>query len=103
MGAARLTRLSLSAILSRREHLQPYLKDIFVLLLTRLTQSKTEKFTQAFIKAVMLPLAMRKPGLGPDVIYSHVEALQAGCVHTSGGSSLPELAGQVNVSLVWCD
>ena len=65
-------------IASFSEALQPYLNDFFVLLLTRLTQSKTEKFSQAFIRTIMLPIAISKPGLGADEIYGHVESLQAG-------------------------
>lgn len=60
------------------EALAPYIKEIFVLLFTRLTSAKSERYMQAFIRAFLIPLAIRKPGLGPDELYQHVESLQQG-------------------------
>lgn len=78
-----LRRICLSCFLLRKvlacsDHLGPYVRDIFVLLFTRLTSAKSDRFMQAFCRTFFIPLAIRKPGLGPDELYQHVESLQAG-------------------------
>jgi len=47
-------------------------------MMTRLSQSKTEKLIQSFIRAILLPMAMRKPGLGPDDVIQQLNGLQPG-------------------------
>lgn len=72
-------------------NLQPYHRDIFVLLLTRLTGAKTEKFTQGFIRTIFLPIALRKPGLGASEVYQNIEALQAGFFSKMLEKILPDI------------
>lgn len=46
--------------------------------MTRLSQSKTENFSQSFVRAIMLPIAMKKPGLHTDDIAGYLNTLQPG-------------------------
>ncbi|KAK9897295.1 putative importin-alpha export receptor [Cystobasidium minutum MCA 4210] len=73
------------------EALAPYIKEIFVLLFTRLTSAKSERYMQAFVRAFLIPLAIRKPGLGPDELYQHVESLQPGIFVKMLERILPEV------------
>ncbi|TFK20990.1 importin alpha re-exporter [Coprinopsis marcescibilis] len=63
---------------SKAENLQPYLKPIFLTLLTRMHSSKTDKFVYLFSHFLLYTLAINVEGLTPDVIISVVESVQPG-------------------------
>lgn len=56
--------------------MQPYMKPIFVILLTRLNNSKTEILTQRFVR--LFYLLSGKDTIGPDVVMQAIEEVQAG-------------------------
>ncbi|GAA96918.1 uncharacterized protein L969DRAFT_96811 [Mixia osmundae IAM 14324] len=58
--------------------LEPYLRDLLILMLTRLTSSKTPTFVQAFIRTILFPIAVGKPGLSADELIAQIEAIQPG-------------------------
>ncbi|MBW0489032.1 hypothetical protein O181_028747 [Austropuccinia psidii MF-1] len=60
------------------EALIPYLRNVFILLLTRLQQSKTEKFTSALLYTTMFIVTLEKPQLTPDLIINTINAIQPG-------------------------
>ncbi|KAI8459413.1 Cse1-domain-containing protein [Phakopsora pachyrhizi] len=58
--------------------LAPYLRNVFILLFTRLQQSKTEKFTSAFLYTIMFVVALEKAQLTPDFIINAINGVQPG-------------------------
>ncbi|PLW07427.1 hypothetical protein PCASD_22407 [Puccinia coronata f. sp. avenae] len=60
------------------EALLPYLRNVFVLLLTRLQQSKTDKFTSALLHTIMFIVTLEKPQLTPDVLINTINEVQPG-------------------------
>jgi len=56
--------------------LQPYLKNVFALILTRLQTSKTARYSQAFLNFVCLLVTMNKPGFGPSELIGVFDSLQ---------------------------
>jgi len=58
--------------------LMPYLRNVFVLLLTRLQQSKTDKFTSALLYTMMFIVTLEKPQLTPDLLINTINAVQPG-------------------------
>ncbi|KAA1099321.1 importin-alpha export receptor, variant 2 [Puccinia graminis f. sp. tritici] len=58
--------------------LLPYLRNVFLLLLTRLQQSKTDKFTSAFLYTIMFIVTLEKPQLSPDLLINTINAVQPG-------------------------
>jgi hypothetical protein len=54
------------------------LRDIYIILFTRFMKSKTDAFTRGFIRLLLVPLAVSKPGYGPDELIATVEQTQAG-------------------------
>ncbi|KAH9814533.1 Cse1-domain-containing protein [Melampsora americana] len=60
------------------EHLSSYLRNVFVILLTRLQASKTEKYTRGLLYFLMVVMTLEKPQLSPDVIISTLNSIQPG-------------------------
>lgn len=60
--------------------LSPYTKNLFVLLLTRIFQSKTPKFTKHFLDFLSYVILLEKPGFGVDEIIAVIESVQGGYV-----------------------
>ncbi|BFZ62404.1 importin-alpha export receptor [Saitoella coloradoensis] len=58
--------------------LQPFVKQIFLLLLTRLNSSKTEKFTLRFVVFVYYLAGLQKEGAGPDFVVASIDSVQPG-------------------------
>jgi exportin-2 (importin alpha re-exporter) len=58
--------------------LQPFVKDIFIILLTRLNGSKTEALSQKFARFFYFLAARDKGGAGPDFVVGAIDAVQAG-------------------------
>ena len=56
--------------------LQPYLKNIFALMLTRLQSSKTARYSQGFLNFICLVVTMNKPGFGPSELIAVFDQLQ---------------------------
>ena len=61
---------------SYRAALQPYTKDIFIILLTRLNGSKTEVLAQRFVR--FFYFLAGKEETGPDFIVNAIDAVQSG-------------------------
>ncbi|KAG4306464.1 hypothetical protein PORY_000452 [Pneumocystis oryctolagi] len=57
---------------------EPYKKQIFLLLLTRLNQSRTEKFVQCFIRLIFFLSAIDIKDYGPDYSINIINNIQAG-------------------------
>ena len=51
-------------------------RAVMVALLTRMHQSKTDKYVYHFVCFVMYTMALDINGLGPDFVISHVEQVQ---------------------------
>lgn len=60
------------------DSLAPYTKNLFVLLMTRIFNSKTPKFTKHFLDFFSYLCLLEKPGLGVDNIIAMVESVQPG-------------------------
>ncbi|KAI8903551.1 Cse1-domain-containing protein [Gorgonomyces haynaldii] len=58
--------------------LAEYVKNIFILLLTRLSQSKTPKFSREFLNFISFLLVLEKPGLAIDDVLGVFEQIQPG-------------------------
>ncbi|KAI5803210.1 Cse1-domain-containing protein [Geopyxis carbonaria] len=58
--------------------LQPYIKDIFILLLTRLNSSKTEMLSQRFSRLFYFLAGRDEQGAGPDFVIQAIDTVQAG-------------------------
>lgn len=58
--------------------LQPFLKDIFIILLTRLNSSKTEALAQKFVRLFYFLASRDKEGCGPDFVVKAIDAVQPG-------------------------
>ncbi|CUS11908.1 unnamed protein product [Tuber aestivum] len=58
--------------------LQPFVKDIFIILLTRLNGSKTDALSQRFARFFYFLAARDKDGTGPDFVVGTIDAVQAG-------------------------
>ncbi|PWW80395.1 Cse1-domain-containing protein [Tuber magnatum] len=58
--------------------LQPFVKDIFIILLTRLNGSKTEALSQKFARFFYFLAARDTGGAGPDFVVGAIDAVQAG-------------------------
>lgn len=58
--------------------LQPFLKDIFIILLTRLNGSKTEALAQRFVRLFYFLASRDKDGCGPDFVIRAIDAVQPG-------------------------
>ncbi|CCJ29989.1 unnamed protein product [Pneumocystis jirovecii] len=56
--------------------IEPYTKQIFLLLLTRLNQSRTDKFVQCFIQLIFFLSAIDK--CGPDYLVNIINNIQQG-------------------------
>lgn len=56
--------------------LQPYLKNVITLILTRLQTSKTPRYSQAFLSFVCLVVTMNKPGFGASELIGLFDSLQ---------------------------
>ncbi|RKO91450.1 Cse1-domain-containing protein [Blyttiomyces helicus] len=56
--------------------LQPYMKAILILLLTRLTNSKTEKYTEDFINFLAFLFVIKKDGFTIDSVIQCFDAIQ---------------------------
>ena len=56
--------------------LQPYMKSVVTMLLTRLQTSKTDKYTYYFVYFIAYTMAIDAPGLGPDFMVGAVEQVQ---------------------------
>jgi exportin-2 (importin alpha re-exporter) len=59
-----------------QQHLEPFKKNIFVLILTRIFQSKTPKFTRAFLEFVSYLVLLEKPDLSPDNLIQVFDTIQ---------------------------
>ncbi len=57
--------------------LAPFVKNIFVLLLTRLMQSKTAKFTKGFLQFICTIFVLEKEGLKVDDVIGIFDSIQA--------------------------
>lgn len=60
------------------EGLQPIMTDILLLMLTRLTSSKTPAFASGFLRFLCLLLALQRPGLSADEIIGLFNGIQPG-------------------------
>lgn len=49
---------------------------VFVLLLTRLQGSKTDKFVQGLIKLICFACSIEKEGLSPDIVIAMLDGVQ---------------------------
>lgn len=58
--------------------LQPFLKDIFIILLTRLNGSKTEALSQKFVRLFYFLASRDKEGCGPDFVVKAIDTVQPG-------------------------
>lgn len=58
--------------------MEPYLKQLLMLMLVRLQSSKTDKFTKCFVYFVGFVLAIQREGLTPDFVVRMFDALQPG-------------------------
>ncbi|KTW25617.1 hypothetical protein T552_03477 [Pneumocystis carinii B80] len=58
--------------------MEPYIKQIFLLLLTRLNQSRTEKFTECFIQLIFFLSAINRKEYGPDYFINVINNIQTG-------------------------
>nr|ASF90178.1 hypothetical protein SPAR07607 [Bartheletia paradoxa] len=58
--------------------LSPFMKDITILLLTRMQNSKTQKFLVGFTKFVAFPCAIQKEGMGVDWLIGCFDSVQNG-------------------------
>ncbi|KAL2911349.1 importin-alpha export receptor [Polyrhizophydium stewartii] len=56
--------------------LHPFLKNVFIMLLTRLTQSKTTKFTTGFLNFLCFLFALDKPDMTVDTVVGMLDSLQ---------------------------
>jgi exportin-2 (importin alpha re-exporter) len=56
--------------------LEPYKKNIFVLILTRIFQSKTSKFTRSFLEFLSYLVLLDNPDLTPDTIIHILDSVQ---------------------------
>ncbi len=74
-------------------HLSCYVKNIFVLLLTRLTSSKTSQFTHGFLCFICTLFVIQKPGFTVDDIIGTLDSIQATPLFNGllSGVLLPEL------------
>ena len=61
-----------------RPPLQPYWKQIFIILFTRLNSSKTETFGQRFSRFVYFLVYREKEGAGPDFTIKSMDEVQSG-------------------------
>ncbi|KAI8915177.1 Cse1-domain-containing protein [Powellomyces hirtus] len=59
------------------EHLTPYLKNVFVILLTRLMQGKTARYTRGFLNFISFLFLLKKEGLTIDIIVGCFDSIQA--------------------------
>ncbi|BGP55866.1 hypothetical protein JCM8202_002291 [Rhodotorula sphaerocarpa] len=72
--------------------MQPYMSSpVFVLLLTRLQGSKTDKFSQGLLKFIAFAAAIQKNDLTPDQVIGFVDGVQPGLF----GQVLPVLLPEV--------
>ena len=60
-----------------RDQLAPFVKNVFVILLTRLTQSKTDKFTRGFLNFICFLFVLDKQGLKVDDVIGIFDSIQA--------------------------
>lgn len=60
------------------EVLSSYLKNLFVILMTRIFQSKTPKFTRYFLELVVFMFLLDKPNMGIDDIITVFDSIQPG-------------------------
>lgn len=60
--------------------LQPYLKQVFVILFTRLNGSKTELLVMRFIRLFYFLVSRTAEGAGPDFTINAIDQIQAGYV-----------------------
>ncbi|KAG5436875.1 hypothetical protein PCANB_001628 [Pneumocystis canis] len=58
--------------------IEPYTKQIFLLLLTRLNQSRTDKFTQCFIQLIFFLFAIDIKEYGSDYFINIINSIQLG-------------------------
>ncbi|EMR10605.1 hypothetical protein PNEG_01308 [Pneumocystis murina B123] len=58
--------------------IEPYVKQIFLLLLTRLNQSRTGKFVECFIQLIFFLSAINKKEYGPDYFINVINNIQTG-------------------------
>jgi len=56
--------------------LQQYLKPVFIVLLTRMQSSKTDRYIYLFAKFILYTMAISVEGLTPDFIIQTVEEIQ---------------------------
>lgn len=63
-----------------RGDLEPFVKDIFMILLTRLNGSKTEALSQKFARFFYFLAARDNEGAGPDFVVGAIDAVQTGRV-----------------------
>ena len=60
--------------------LAEYLKPIFILFLTRLQSSKTQKFSSGFLNFLCFLFVVRKEGWGVDGVIEVLDGIQPGYV-----------------------
>lgn len=60
------------------DSLTPYLKNLFVILVTRIFQSKTPKFTKGFLDLLVFMIMLDKPGFPVDSLIGTIDSIQAG-------------------------
>ena len=79
--------------------LTPYIKNVFVLLLTRLMQAKSSKFNAGFLRFVCYLFAMEKDGFSADVVIQTIDAMQGNSLFGEllRGILIPEMAEVVVV------
>ncbi|KAI5849541.1 Cse1-domain-containing protein [Morchella snyderi] len=58
--------------------LEPFLKDIFIILLTRLNGSKTEALSQKFVRLFYFLASRDAEGCGPDFVVKAIDTVQDG-------------------------
>ncbi|KNC97042.1 importin-alpha export receptor [Spizellomyces punctatus DAOM BR117] len=56
--------------------LTPYMKNIFVLLLTRLMQGKTSKYTRGFLNFISLLFVLKRENFTIDVVIGSIDSIQ---------------------------
>ena len=60
--------------------LNTILRDVVIILLTRLMQKRTERWVQGFIKALFTTIAVGREGFGSEELIAAFDGVQPGSV-----------------------
>lgn len=63
-----------------RSPIKQYIKTIMLIVLTRMQNSKTDKFVHLLTRFVLFIMSANKEGLGPDYVIEMFESIQPGWV-----------------------